>query len=78
MIVSLMTAQPLEYPCSPCTAVMRYSSTSHGSVVSLGNCAINVHSDLKTICVSNPDVELALKASIVLSVRVVPENLRSS
>ena len=28
-------------------------------VISLGNCAIYVHPDLKIICVSNPHVELA-------------------
>ena len=68
MIVSLMTARPLEYPCS----------TSHGSVICLVSCAIYVHSDLKIICVSNPHIELALEASIVLSGRVVSENLLGS
>ena len=69
-----MTARTLEYPCTHCAAVMQYSSTSHGSVISLVNCAIYVHSDLKTICASNPHLQLALEAIIVLSGRVVFEN----
>ena len=73
-----MTARPPEYPCNPCIAVMEYSSTSHGYVISLVNCDIYVHSDLKTICVPNPHTELALEMSIVLSGRVVSENSRSS
>ena len=73
-----MTARPVENPCSPCTAVMHYSSTSHGSVVSLVNWAIYVHSNLIVFCVSNPHAELALEASTVLSRRVVSENSRSS
>ena len=77
MIVSLMTARPLEYAYSPCTAVIQYSSTSHGSVISLVNCAIYVHSDLKTSCVSNPHIELDLETSIVHSGRVLSEMSRS-
>ena len=38
IIVSLVTVRPLEYSCSPCTAVIQHSSTSHGSVVSLVLC----------------------------------------
>ena len=72
MIVSLMTVRPFEYLCSPCTAVLQYSSTSYGSFIYLVNCAIYVHSGLKTI--SNPPLELALKASIVILGRVVSEN----
>ena len=73
-----MTARPLEYPCSLSPDVMHYSSTSHDSVISLANCAIYAHSDSKTICVSNPHIELALEASIVLLGRAVSENSQSS
>ena len=72
-----MTVRLLEYPCSPCTVVIQYSSTSHGSVF-LSCCDVYVHLKMKTICFFSPHVELALEVSIILSGKIVSKNSRSS
>ena len=79
ILLCLLQCGMLILKSSPCTAVMQYSSTSYDSVFSPLVRALMFQScDFKTICVSNPHVEIALEASIVLSERVVSANSRSS